>query len=87
MVDNPINQDTAVAAYYKEDNNSLSTMGFSATRTIVQDTPLQQPSATQRTLGNLEGTVISTAPSTSSTKKTPSTQHTLSTFWPPALKL
>ena len=78
-MDNPINQDTAVAAYYKENDNSLSTMGFSDTRTIVQDPAVQQPSVSWRTLGNLEGTVVNTAPSNSSTKKTPSTQHTPST--------
>ena len=80
VVDNPVNQNTAVAAYYKEDDNSLSTMRFSATRTIIQYPQPSSNNVTQCTLGNLEGTVVSTTPSHTSTMKSPETQTTPSTI-------
>ena len=80
VVDTPVTQETAIAAYYKEDDNSLSTMGFSDTRTIIQSESVQKPASTRRTLGNLEGTVVSTTPSTLSNKKSTTTHSTPSTI-------
>lgn len=77
VMDKPVTSDTPEAAYYRKgDDDSVSTMGMSATHT-VGGTPhastLSTAANSRKTLGPLEGTIIDSTKTSRSTKTTAAT--------------
>ena len=90
VMDAPVTQDTQEAAYYKRsDEDSVSTMGMSATQTVGGGEFLASREGTHTlsdrpTLGDMEGAVVGPS-STASTNNTPQGQAGISTVHQPTV--